>query len=387
MKQFSFDNQRFEELLSRIGVNTSGAGGTVKVALIFIAICWLPLAVYTLLHGSFWSGDIHRSFITHFDTQARLLIALPLLIMSEKKVTKQLGKILGQFSESEIIERAEEQRYEMILEHNIRFIRSRWVDLGILLLCYLQVFLVMGYETDFASLFPWQTVEQSGSLTFNFAGKWNAWVSRPLMLFVIYRWLLRIIVWGNIMRKISGLNLRLYAIHPDQLGGLGFLGYSLRFFSPVAFSISVVLAGHFADYMLLANMHLADLKIIFLVYLIFMTLIFTLPLMMFIKPLSNAREAAVFNYYDLASGMNRELVKRVSSRNFKVESEDLDTAHYSTVCDFNGLMSNMLQMKALPFNLKDLIPLWVTIIIPFVPIVLIEIPVVEVLKTLSGLLL
>jgi hypothetical protein len=118
-----------------------------------------------------------------------------------------------------------------------------------------------------------------------------------------------------------------------------------------------------------------------------MTLIFTLPLMMFIKPLSNAREAAVFNYYDLASGMNRELVKRVSSRNFKVESEDLDTAHYSTVCDFNGLMSNMLQMKALPFNLKDLIPLWVTIIIPFVPVVLIEIPVVEVLKTLSGLLL
>jgi len=357
------------------------------LAVAAIGLSWVPLAVYTMLHGTFWTGSILTSFITHFDTQGRLLIALPLLILCEKKVTEQLGKILRQFSESEIIEKTEALRFQEIIEHNVRFIQSRWVDIALLLLCYLQVFIVFNYETDYASLFSWQTAEQNGSLTFNFAGRWNELVSRPLMLFIIYRWLLRILIWGNILRKVSNLHLKLHAIHTDQLGGLGFLGYALRFFSPVAFSMSVVIAGHFADYMLLANMHLTDLKFIFVVYLVFMTLIFTLPLMAFMKALSKTRQDAIFKFYDLASGMNRELGKRISATNLKVVGEDSDTLHYSTVCDFNGLMSNVLQMKSLPFSLKDLLPLWVTIMLPFVPVILIEIPVVEILKTLSGLLM
>jgi hypothetical protein len=139
--------------------------------------------------------------------------------------------------------------------------------------------------------------------------------------------------------------------------------------------------------MLLANMHLADLKVIFIAYFIIITLLFSLPLMTFGKSLTKAREDAIFTYYDIASGMNRELVKRITANGNKVVADDLDTQHYSTVCDFSGLMTNALQMKSIPFTLKDLMPLWIVTIIPFVPVVLIEIPVVEILKTLSGLVL
>jgi hypothetical protein len=388
MPEFSFDNQRFHRILTKAGLNFFGIKGQAMQAIIFLAVCWLPLAAYALLHGSFWTGNIKTSFITHFDTQARLLIALPLLILCESRVRAQLSKIFVQFSESEIIAKAEEQRYRYIVEHNMRFLRSGWTDIALLLLCYLQVFLVFSYETtDFSSLFSWQTAEQQGVRSLNFAGRWNEFVSRPLMLFIMYRWLLRTIVWGNIMRKISNLNLNLYPLHPDQLGGLGFLGFTLGFFSPVAFAISAVVAGHFADFILLANMHLADLKFIFIVYLVFITLLFSLPLIAFTKALGNARENAIFKYYDLTAGMHRELVKRISEKGYKVEQQDLDTQHYSAVCDFNGLIVNALQMKSLPFSLKDLLPLWIATIIPFVPVILIEIPFVEILKTLSGLLM
>jgi hypothetical protein len=246
-----------------------------------------------------------------------------------------------------------------------------------LLLCYLQVFLVFKYETtDFSSLFSWQTAEQQGVRSLNFAGRWNEFVSKPLMLFILYRWLLRTIVWGNIMRKISKLNLNLYPLHPDQLGGLGFLGFTLNFFSPVAFALSVVVAGHFADFMLLADMHLADLKFVFIVYFIFINLLFSLPLIAFARALGKAREDAIFKYYDLAAGMHRELVKRITAKEYKVEQQDLD-----------GLIVNALQMKSLPFKMKDLLPLWIATIIPFIPVILIEIPFVEILKTLSGLLM
>jgi hypothetical protein len=134
-------------------------------------------------------------------------------------------------------------------------------------------------------------------------------------------------------------------------------------------------------------MHLADLKITFAVYMIFITLLFSLPLMSFSKPLKKAREEAIFTYYDLAAGMNRELVKKIADKSYKVGPEDLELPHYSTVCDFSSLMLNAVQMKSIPFTLKDLVPLWVPALIPFIPVILIEIPVVQLLKTLSGLLL
>lgn len=387
MIEFAFKNQRFQKFFSGFGFNTNGPKGAILLALLLISICWLPLAVYTIAHGTFWTGNIRTSFITHFDTQARLLVTLPLLIICEIKVSEQLGKILTQFSESEIIEKKEQHLFESTVGRNVRFLKSHWVDMGLLLICYLQVYMVMRYETEFTSLFTWQTMEENGTLTFNFGGWWNAFVSRPLVVFVLYRWALRVMVWGNILRQTSKLRLKLYSIHPDQLGGLGFLGFSLRFFSPVAFGISAVIAGHIADYMLLANMHLADVKFIFAGYFVIITLLFTLPLMAFSSPLTKAREEAIFTFYGLGSGMNRELGRRIAANGYKVTPEDLDTQHYSTVCDFNSLMVNAVQMKSLPFNLKDLVPFWIATIIPFVPVILIEIPVAEVLKTLSGLLL
>jgi hypothetical protein len=386
MQQFAFDNERFQGLLSKVGLNTYGANGPRVMVAIYLSVCWLPLAVYALLHGVFWTGQIQTSFITHFDTQARLLVTLPLLILIQRKVSEQLGKILSHFPESGIIAKADHSRFKQIIAKNVNFIKSWWVDAGLLLLCYLQVYFVLHYETDFATLLSWQTIEVNGKLTLNFGGKWDAYISSPLMLFMLYRWLLRVIVWGNILRKISNLNLKLYVLHPDRMGGLSFLAITFRFFAPVAFAMSAVVAGNFADFMLLASKHLVDLWIIFAVYLVFITLLFGLPLMTFRNALNMAREDAIFNYYDLANGMNREMARRIAAKHFKVVGKDLDTQHYSTINDFNSVVQNALRMKSLPFTFKDLKPLWIASVIPFVPVIFIEIPVLEVLKTLFGLL-
>jgi hypothetical protein len=171
------------------------------------------------------------------------------------------------------------------------------------------------------------------------------------------------------------------------MGGLSFLAITLRFFSSVAFAMSAIIAGSFADFMLVGHHHLADLWIIFAVFLVFITLLFCLPLMTFVKVLTGAREDAILNYYGLANGMNREIARRIAAKHFKVVEKDLDTQHYSTVNDFNSVVQNALRMKSTPFTFNDLKPIWVAAIIPFVPVILIEIPVVEVLKALFGLLL
>ncbi len=54
--------------------------------------------------------------------------------------------------------------------------------------------------------------------------------------------------------------------------------------------------------------------------------------------------------------------------------------YYSSVADFSAVVNNALDMKFIPFTLKDLIPLWVMTALPFLGIVLLEIPIMELFK-------
>ncbi|MCK5369839.1 MAG: hypothetical protein KAQ62_14865, partial [Cyclobacteriaceae bacterium] len=193
-------------------------------------------------------------------------------------------------------------------------------------------------------------------------------------------------IWGIILRKISKLNLNLFALHPDLAGGLGFLGYSIRFFSPVAFAISATVAGNMADFMLIEGLHLNDIKIPGFGYILFITLLFALPLLSFSSKLSAARERSVFENYDFANGIFRELRKRFAKGYENVTEEDLKAMDYSSAADLSAVIENALKMKYAPFTMKDLMPLWVMATLPFLGVVLLEIPVSELFQNLVSFL-
>ena len=60
--------------------------------------------------------------------------------------------------------------------------------------------------------------------------------------------------------------------------------------------------------------------------------------------------------------------------------EDIDSSAYSAISDYNALVNNVLQMKFLPFTLKDIIPIWFTTALPFLAVLLLEIPFAEIIK-------
>jgi hypothetical protein len=384
--ELSFEDHAYNKVLNKIGF--SGAGMKVQLGKVLIpfAICWLPLAVMTLINRTFWTGEITTSFITNFDTQARLLISMPIFIMAEKLISTRLEIILRQFINSGIIVEEEKLHFEKIIKKQSRFLKSNWTDLAVFLISYLQVFVVLFYESTNTSFFSWQMLSGEGESAINLAGKWSALISRPFFLFLFYRWMLRIIVWGNILRKISKLNIRLYPEHPDLAGGLGYLGYAIRYFSPIAFAISAGVAGTMADFMLIEGLHIADLKVPALGYFIFISLLFTIPLLSFTGKLINARESSVFDNYDFANGMYRELRMKIAKGYELVTKRDLDSAVYSAVSDYNAVVDNILKMKFLPFTLKDMIPLWIMTALPFLAVIALEIPVAELLNKLLSIL-
>ena len=238
----------------------------------------------------------------------------------------------------------------------------------------------MFYESSNTSFLTWQLVSETGEPSLNMAGKWCTLISRPFVLFLFYKWLLTIIVWGNILRKISNLKLNLYPEHPDLSGGLGYLGYALRYFSPITFAISAAVAGNMADFIVIEGLHLAELKIAALGYFVGMTLLFTMPMLFFTAKMVEARENSVFENYDFANGMYRELRLKIKKGYDQVTKQDLDSSVYSSVSDYNAVVDNVLKMKFVPFSIKDLIPLWVFMVLPFFGVVLLEIPFAEIFK-------
>jgi hypothetical protein len=60
----------------------------------------------------------------------------------------------------------------------------------------------------------------------------------------------------------------------------------------------------------------------------------------------------------------------------------LDVPHFSATTDLYQVVSNVYQMKAFPVDTQDLIALVVVTLLPFLPALLFEIPLDEILSDL-----
>jgi hypothetical protein len=67
--------------------------------------------------------------------------------------------------------------------------------------------------------------------------------------------------------------------------------------------------------------------------------------------------------------------------------EMLREPDFSAVSDFDATVAAVQKMKTLPFGLKQLIPLAVAALLPFLPVVAIEIPLKEVLVQVLKLIM
>lgn len=382
----SFENNTYNILIKKVVPEGNTLKNKLVRILLPVLICWLPLAILTLYDGTFWTGNLKDSFITNFDSQVRFLVCLPILILSEEIIGKRLSLILAQFKTSGIIKERDFHIFDEVNTRGVSFLQSKWTTLVLVLICYIQVFAVISYESEYTSLLTWQVDVSGAEASLNFAGWWNVLISRPIVFLLLLQWVLRIFIWGWILRKTSKLDLVLYPIHPDLVGGIGFVGYALRFFSPIAFAISAIITGNMIDFILIEGMDLKSFALPALIYFLFITLLFTLPLFSFTGKLIEARERSIFENYDFANGMYREL-RTTLKKGFKsVNEQDLKREEFSSVCDLSDIIDNSLKMKYIPFTFRDLFPVWAMTILPFIVVILLEIPVSELLKVILSFL-
>jgi hypothetical protein len=53
-----FEDNFYTKLLAKVGIAKNGFKMQLYKVVIPFVICWVPLAIMTLINGTFWTGDI-----------------------------------------------------------------------------------------------------------------------------------------------------------------------------------------------------------------------------------------------------------------------------------------------------------------------------------------
>lgn len=345
--------------------------------LFVVLVCWPPLLCLTALAGRLTSNAA-EPFLLDPEVQARLLLALPLLIASEVWVHVRLSWIVGQFTARGIIAPPDRLRYDRILAAAAR-LRDSWLVELVLFLLALTLGHWLWRQWLTFPISSWYATVSGSAQHLSAAGVYYAFVSLAVLRFELYRWYFRLFVWYRLLWQIKSLPLRLNLYHPDRLGGLGFLANSLPAFAPVFAAQSIAIAAYIYARILYADQRLPAYTTDIAIVLLLFALLTVCPLGFFVHHLERAGRKARFEFGALAShyvdDFRRKWVEPGSPSDGLLGTPDLQS-----LADLANTYSVISLMRVVPVTPYALSTLAWAIAIPFLPLVLTMIPMHEVLQ-------
>jgi hypothetical protein len=354
-------------------------------AAIAVTITFAPLAILGVLQGVAWGPTRAESVVLDPAMFARFLVALPILILASSTCSTVVNAVARHFQDAGLLKETDRQRYAAIVVSANRLSNSRaaiWTCFG-LAYAYSALFVLLVLPRMTIS---WRTLSSEGHRTLSLAGWWFVTVSQPIYLFVLLRFLYRMALWWQFLWKTSRLNLQLHAVHPDGAGGLGFLGLTLFAFRVPAFAISASFAGGLANLVLVSGARVSDFRYEIVAVVLFVVALFAYPLANFYyRELSRARQRDVLNYWRLNEAQLRQLERKWIVSHSE-QADMLSVADFSEVIDLSSILVNAQRMTLLPFQPGAILTLVLAASLPFLPVVALEFPVLQLLKALLKLL-
>lgn len=370
-------------LQQRLGLIPADGLGIARRAALYAAIAWLPIAISAIAAGRAIGGGISEPLLAHYGIHTRCLIAIPLFVVAQGTADRVVQQLLRYFVSSGIIDPAGEPAFRDALRACERWRDSAWGALAILGAAGLAVAgEFSGFERDELA---WTTDAARTHASLGFAGNYYLFVTRPLFLGLGAAWIWRIGLLFGLMRRISRLELRLAAGHPDRAAGVGFLDRLPVVLVPVVFGLSAVLASRFAHGIVYHGEHVAALQPIMIAWAAFAIALFLLPVSPLVLRLARLRKQALLDYGALVGRQARLF----EARWIEARGDDaalLAAPEISATADALGVYGSVTALRPLPVTLRDLVPYSAAILLPFLPVVALEIPVKDaILKILAAL--
>jgi len=354
----------------------SGIGRRIALA---VAITWLPLVVYAIWQRRLLPGTVNEPLLQHFGVHARLLLALPLLIVAEATTRASLRASLPQFLSRGLIGDAELPAFRAILERASRLRASRIALLAMVAVAVLASAIGWSNAGELHELAWDATPGESG---FHFGIFWFSFVSRPVFLLALLAWAWRLGVVGWAFARIARLDLALAPTHPDRAGGLGFLERTTAGLAPLFLAISVPIAGRWGHEAAYHGLDVRTLKGPAAALLLLNVAIALAPMFAFAPRLRALRRGALASWGALLAEHGRLVERRWLRRETLDDDTLLSAPELGPVADTVALYESVRSIRMAPIARNSLLPPLLATAIPLVPVAAAQIPLKEIVKKL-----
>jgi hypothetical protein len=363
---------RIQQALGLIRPNRWNLGRRIAV---LIAIGWLPLLLIT----AFSNPKALPSFLVEYRIHARMLIAVPALLLGELFMESRFRAVLAHLRRSGLLEAPDLAYMDGVVATLARLRDAYLPELAVLIL--LIVHTVLSYK-GLIDATPWVGQGTAPNIRLTAAGWYAVVVSAPLFQFLLGLGLWRWLLWTFFAFKLSRRNLKVVATHPDEHGGLGFLGLTASAFAPVTFAATAVIGATWRYDILHHGAHLMDFKLPAIALVAIIAVVALGPLIFFVPALGALRRRGILEYGILGQTQSAEFHDKWIRQREGHETEFLQAPDSSALNDFGQSYERIKQLKPFPADTGSLYVLAAAIVVPALPVVLAQIPVAVVLSAL-----
>lgn len=347
---------------------------------ILMGIAWLPLLFLSALKGSAIGTNVTIPFLSDYEIYGRLLAAIPILLLAENFVENRTRNVLRQFVTSRLISEKDLPSFSDTVRETAKINSSTLPELVILGLVYLS-------STDRI----YQSLSDSLTTWFNAgkgitpAGWYYVLISLPIFQFLLFRWLWRICLWARLLRKISRLDLELVPIHPDKMGGLGFLGLSQIPFGLISLAGGSVVAAYLSNNIAYRGSSLNASITPMVVYAVLAVLVNLIPAMVFSRKLVDLRAKGILTYGVLGQEYVTMFHQKWVKGNNPKGDIILGSSDIQSLADLRNSFDIVQNMNITPIDRKTVIIAAVLAVSPALLLLLIFLPIDKIVLRLLGI--
>ena len=308
-----------------------------------------------------------------------MLIAVPVLLVGELLMESRFRAVMGHIRQAGLLDACDLAHIDNVIATLVRIRDSFLPEFAILLL------LIVHTATSYKGLVdttPWLSRGSGPELHLTAAGWYAVLVSTSIFQFLLGLGLWRWLLWTFFAFKLSRRNLKLVPTHPDEHGGLGFLGLTSAAFAPIAFSATAVIAATWRNDILHHGAHLVNFKLPAIVLVALTALVALGPLAFFVPRLAGFRRKGILEYGILGQLHSTEFHEKWILHRAGHETEFLVAPESSTLANFGRAYEGIEKMNPFPADKGALYTLAAAVLIPALPVILAEVPFTVILTDL-----
>lgn len=350
----------------------------VRCAATAFLISWPPLVATAAWQGLAMGRAPHEALLLDFVATSRYAIAVPLLVIAEWVYVPRLCHIHREFADGGFVAEGDRARFAAMAGRVRWIFGSIWIEVVLVGLAYAITFGVpdVYYGTAISN---WAAPAIDGRPQTSLAGWWRMLVSHPLFLVLLLRSLARMCAWTVVLWRISRMDLHVIPAHPDLLGGLRFVTTAVYALMPMAFTFGVLMAARAAQGVIVDGQSPWAFRNLMIATPIVAVIVFAAPLLVFQRQLWHLKVHGLFDYGTLATRIGRRFETRWLSEGTPVTEQALEAPDFSATTDSFSIMANARESRLFMLDWSVIVPLVVTTLLPFAPVLLTRVRFEEVL--------